>query len=206
MRVITLLIAFITLITAQSASADIQLYPTKIVRTLVVCGHGIDCKRARRIFKEASHMIEEAAFVRLEMVDMIEIDEAMSGDDSEQMLKWQVVTSLYRLASEVGATIVFTEPYDDSLPSIDFQSQQILGRASDICVLGQQDALAYAKIVGSDKVAARIVAHEMGHLAGAFHDEHGEGIMAAAANLIVHTDTFSQGSLDQMHACVYKLP
>ena len=201
MKLITLLSLIITPLIAQ---ADLFEYPLKEVRTLVVCGHAVDCLRAKNIFSRSSLYIEQAVNVRLKMVAVLELAEEMTGAPEVRVTKWQARLEEYRNRLNVGATVVFVGAYP-LLSDIDFEAEQVYGVADGIGTLGNDDSLTWVKMAGSDKMITRIAIHEIGHLMGAWHT-NGVGIMGQYTQQIQHSDAYAPYSIEQIKQYVSQLP
>ena len=189
---------------ASPVSADIESVQPRSFKAIVVCAHAVDCKRAERVFDDATQYIYKAIPITFKKIDIVSIPQDMSGDPIERMNKWLLTTQ--NLSLQLGADFVFVSlsPFPSSINQIDFDTEQVVGMASGIGVLGSQPALCWAKIIGSDKVAARIAAHEIGHLLGAWHTE--VGLMAPTVGAIQYSDEFSIDSIYQIKEYLNSLP
>lgn len=205
MRFITSLLLAIALFIPSQTLADIELLPTQTFKVLLVCGHAVNCPRAMKVLKDATEYLKAAIPVDFKLVGVVSIPHDMSGSPEERLAKWQKATQTERVKSGADFVIVSLTPYPSSLQFIDFRAESVLGMANDFCSVKKKDSLAFAKLVGNDVISARLMAHEMGHLFGAFHDEAYEGLMAPWANQNQHADSFSQNSIDQMHDCLFSL-
>lgn len=208
MRFIAPLIIFITLffagLFAGNAMADFFTYPLKKVRVMLVVAHGVDEARVRRLFRVETDYIESAVNVRLLPVLVVSIPEDMSGNAMVRMFKWQARTAALARQYKVGGTLVFLAPYPSSMNAIDFKWEGVLGMASGIGVLGQHNALAYVKVIGSDWFSTRIGIHEIGHLLGAPHTDG--GIMQPYADGNQYAVAYSYESIEQIQEYVSHLP
>lgn len=193
------------LLLASPAFADVFLYPTKHVKTLIVYGHAAQTKEALEVLEITKAFYLSKFNLSIDIIDSISIPVDMTGDDTERMAKWQIATKASRESRGVGLTLVILSAYPSSVPSIEFANENVLGRASDIGNLGQIDSLAYVKIVGSAFVASRILIHEVGHLAGGFHTSDG-GIMAPYAEQNQICTDFSATSKHQIETYISSLP
>lgn len=191
------LLLFTTLIFSITLLGAAPVGYSKEVRTAIVCGHGVDCARAFEIFLIAQKEYLKTFSLRLKPVVVLSIPINASGDPFQRMDRWKAETKSVRENMRVGLTVVFIEPFPSSVDKIDFDVEQVFGMASDIGVLGNNDALAFTKMIGSNFVASRICIHEIGHIAGAWHTRS-EGIMAQYANLNHFQVEFAPESIEQI--------
>lgn len=202
---ITLFLATITLLHYPLAYADLLLTRTKVARVLVVCGHAVDCERAKVIMDEASDHLYRVVNLRIVPIVFASMPHDMTGSWDERLGKWLKATNEMRKAHRVSGTVVFISAFPSSVDVIDFHEESVFGVVTEIGVLGRNDALALVKMAGSNRIVLRVTLHEIGHLLGAWHTS-GMGLMADSTNSIQHADSFAPISIQQMKNHIEKMP
>lgn len=146
------------------------------LRVLVVCGHNVDCARAIGIATSALDSASKEVGREIRIVAAYQKQTDMPGNSFLRVLFWLKETAEAAKYNKADATLVFVEPFSSMQDSIDMDEESILGRASGIGNIGAGYALAWCKIVGSNKYSSMVVKHELGHLLGAEHSA-GDNIM-----------------------------
>lgn len=198
MRFILLLLSL--LIVTRNALADILPYPPKHFSVKLICGGGVDCQRAQAAFRRTANYYKTLN-VYLDLQSTYVIHEEMSGDSLIQLLKWAVRTSTL---PQTDATIIALASYSPLADHVNIDAENTLGRASGIGILGKQPCGAFVRIVGSTKLASKVMAHEVGHLLGATHTQ--AGIMQPGMDVGQYADGLSEDSVNQIEQYLVSLP
>lgn len=185
----------------STAHANLLPYTPKTFTARVICGGGVECARAVHVFELSSTYIDSAVKVRLKLIDAVDIKEEMTGDPHEQLLKWALRTSDL---PAVDVTIFALASYSPLSDHIDAESEGILGLASGIGVIGKEPCGAFSRIVGSDKLAAKVMTHEIGHLLGAHHIA--SGLMFPSMDIGQYMDAYSSESIREIETHLASLP
>lgn len=175
-------------------SADMHILPRRTFSVAVVCVADADCTGGIRALKNTSAYLEKRVNVKLEVKRLAILSEDFSGGFFSRLYKAR------QRASDIGrgmdVTLFFTAPYPKGEDIFHFPTEDILGIASGIGVIGKEPCWSLVKTMGSERFLTKIVIHEMGHLLGASHTH--AGLMHANASVNQYSDEYSVESLDQI--------
>lgn len=173
------------------------------IRIMVVCGHNVNCARAIRVAQAAVASTARDVGREMSIVAAYSVHDDLPSHSLLRVLFWLNKTAVSAKSNKADATLVFVEPFSTMQDTIDMDEESILGRASGIGNVGQGYALAWAKLVGSDKYSTMVAKHELGHLLGAMHSR-GENIMnSEKADQFPH---FSEEQVRTINAILALLP
>ncbi len=199
-----LLILAAAMLLSSHAYADIEFLPSRTFKVLIVCGHAVDCSRAEHTFELGSAYIKSVAPVGFQVIARVDAPEEMTGTADERYDKWRMRTEALAMSLGADITYVAVGPYPVMTDQIDPEAESVFGIALKGAVGILPGAMFMAKMAGSDKFNAKIVAHELAHLFGADHAE--SGLTGWSTSITQVSDSFAFETIQQIRSHLAMIP
>lgn len=137
-------------------------------KVTLICGAQVDCPRALRSFTEAANEIEKEAGLKLRVVAYAPTEFYTFAEGAMLLNQWGFLglSAFDAAKSDIVVAVI------RQMPNSSDDEKNTLGRAY-LRQYGGTLPFAYVKEVIDDRLQSYLLKHEIGHLLGAPHDEHG---------------------------------